>query len=99
MIEAASTPACGTGKSGGSENPAEHEPSGHALRQRHGESFFATLKLELADDRPLKDRDAARCAVFEYVEVFYNRVRMHSALDYRSPLQAEREYQPARPVS
>jgi putative transposase len=63
------------------------------------ESFFATLKLELADDRPFKDRDAARAAVFEYVEVFYNRIRMHSALGYRSPMQAERDYQPVRSVS
>jgi len=63
------------------------------------ESFFATLKLELTDDKPFKDREAARCAVFEYVELFYNRVRMHSALDYRSPAQAERDYQTARSVS
>lgn len=63
------------------------------------ESFFATLKLELTDDKPFKDRDAARSAVFEYVELLYNRVRMHSALGYRSPVQAEREYQPVRSVS
>lgn len=63
------------------------------------ESFFATLKLELMDDEPFESRDAARMAVFEYVELFYNRVRMHSALGYRSPMQAEREYQPVRSVS
>ncbi len=63
------------------------------------ESFFATLKLELMDDKPFESRDAARMAVFEYVELFYNRIRMHSALGYRSPMQAERKYQPVRSVS
>lgn len=63
------------------------------------ESFFATLKLELLDDRPFKTRDAARSAVFEYIEIFYNRDRMHSALDYRSPTQAEQQYQQVRSVS
>ena len=63
------------------------------------ESFFATLKLELMEDRPFKSREAARSAVFEYVELFYNRIRMHSALGYQSPLQAEREYQSVRLVS
>jgi putative transposase len=63
------------------------------------ESFFATLKLELMDDKLFEDREAARSAVFEYVELFYNRVRMHSALGYRSPMQAERDYQPVRSVS
>lgn len=63
------------------------------------ESFFATRKLELTDDKPFEDREAARGAVFEYVELFYNRVRMHSALGYRSPIQAERGYQTVRSVS
>lgn len=63
------------------------------------ESFFATLKLELLDDRPFKTRDAARSAVFQYIEIFYNRDRMHSALDYRSPTQAEQQYQQVRFVS
>jgi putative transposase len=62
------------------------------------ESFFATLKLELADDKPFQSREAARMAVFEYVELFYNRIRMHSALGYQSPVQVEREYQPVRSV-
>jgi putative transposase len=51
------------------------------------------------DDKPFEDREAARTAVFEYVELFYNRVRMHSALGYRSPVQAEWEYQRVRFVS
>lgn len=63
------------------------------------ESFFATLKLELLEGPAYATRDEARQAVFEYLEIFYNRVRMHSAIGYRSPLQAERDYQINRSVS
>jgi transposase InsO family protein len=44
------------------------------------ESFFSTLKLELAPDQAFATREAARLALFEYIEVFYNRLRMHSRL-------------------
>ena len=63
------------------------------------ESFCATLKHEIGDDRPFESREAARMAVFEYVELFYNRIRMHSALGYQSPVQAERNYLSVRLVS
>jgi putative transposase len=56
------------------------------------ESFFATLKRELVDrpDRaPWLTRAAARQALFEYIEGFYNRRRRHSALGYRSPAAYE----------
>jgi len=53
------------------------------------ESFFATLKTELVYRQPLPTRAAARHAVFEYIEVFYNRQRLHSALGYRSPAEYE----------
>ena len=49
------------------------------------ESFFATLKTELLAERPFPTRAAARQAVFDYVEVFYNRQRRHSALGYLTP--------------
>ena len=49
------------------------------------ESFFATLKKELIRDRVIETRDAARAEVFEYIEVFYNRQRAHSLLDYETP--------------
>lgn len=51
------------------------------------ESFFGTLKLELVPDAVF----AARLAVFEYIEVFYNRTRLHSALGYQSPAQYEEQ--------
>jgi transposase InsO family protein len=53
------------------------------------ESFFATLKTEMVYRQPLPTRAAARQAVFEYIEVFYNRQRLHSALGYRSPVEYE----------
>lgn len=53
------------------------------------ESFFSTLKLELAPGRAFLSREAARLAVFDYIEAFYNRTRMHSALGYQSPVQYE----------
>jgi len=49
------------------------------------ESFFATLKEELIYRGSWPTRAAARRAIFEYVEVFYNRQRLHSALGYLSP--------------
>lgn len=55
------------------------------------ESFFATLKWELADDADWSTRDEARTAVFEYIEVWYNRQRRHSSLGYRSPVAYERD--------
>jgi putative transposase len=54
------------------------------------ESFFGTLKVELVGDRVFPSRAAARTEVFEYVEVFYNRIRRHSSLGYVSPEEFER---------
>jgi transposase InsO family protein len=53
------------------------------------ESFFGTLKTELIYHRTYATRNEARLALFEYLEVFYNRKRRHSALDYRSPAEYE----------
>lgn len=53
------------------------------------ESFFSTLKSEGVPDKAFATREAARLAVFDYIEVFYNRTRMHSALQYQSPAQYE----------
>jgi putative transposase len=49
------------------------------------ESFFATLKKELIRDRALDTRAQARGEIFEYLEVFYNRQRAHSLLNYETP--------------
>jgi len=53
------------------------------------ESFFATLKGELLDRSKWPTRTGVRTAVFEYIEVWYNRRRRHSALGYLSPMQYE----------
>jgi len=53
------------------------------------ESLWSTLKRELVRPRPFATRERARAAVFEYIEAFYNRRRLHSALGYRSPEQFE----------
>jgi len=53
------------------------------------ESFFATLKRELIHFRTYRTRDEARTDIFEFVEVFYNRQRLHSALQYRTPAEFE----------
>jgi transposase InsO family protein len=53
------------------------------------ESFFATIKAELCHRLHFVTRSQARHAIFEYIEVFYNRERLHSTLDYRSPSEYE----------
>jgi transposase InsO family protein len=55
------------------------------------ESFFKTLKGELYGHRAFGSRREARTAIFEYIELFYNRVRLHSSLGYRSPAEYERQ--------
>jgi len=59
------------------------------------ESFFATLKTELVYRRRWSTRLELRNALFEYIESFYNRRRLHSALDYRTPAEVESEYRKA----
>ena len=53
------------------------------------ESFFATLKTELVHHRHYVTRAQAKTDIFEYLEVFYNRSRRHSALAYQSPVRFE----------
>jgi transposase InsO family protein len=53
------------------------------------ESFFGTLKTELVHHREYPDRDAARRDLFAYIEGYYNRQRIHSAIGYITPEQAE----------
>lgn len=56
------------------------------------ESFFATIKTELVNRRRWSSRLELRSAVFEYVEVFYNRRRLHSSIGYKTPAEAEKIY-------
>jgi transposase InsO family protein len=54
------------------------------------ESFFHTLKTEMTHFEQYETRNAARQSIFEWIEVFYNRQRLHSTLDYQSPAEYER---------
>jgi len=60
------------------------------------ESFFGRLKTELAPE-VFATRDQARAELFEYLEVFYNRVRRHSSLGFVSPTEFERAYHLSHP--
>ena len=56
------------------------------------ESFFASLKNEMYHREPFPTRARARFAVADYIEVFYNRKRLHSSLGYRTPAEAHRDH-------
>lgn len=53
------------------------------------ESFFSTLKVELVHQRRYETRQQAQAEIFEFIEVWYNRQRLHSSLGYRSPADYE----------
>ena len=55
------------------------------------ESFFKTLKRELINDRRYRSRDEARQEVFKYIELYYNRQRLHSKNGYMAPCDLERD--------
>ena len=61
---------------------------GDCLDNAPMESFFASLKKEHVHHTHFRTRAEARAAVFDYVEVFYNRQRLHSAVGYRTPVEA-----------
>lgn len=63
--------------------------SGNCYDNAYMESFFGSLKRELVYGERYHTREEARLSIFEYIEVFYNRIRRHSALGYRSPEQYE----------
>jgi putative transposase len=65
--------------------------AGECLDNAVAESFFATLKAELVDTRAWPTRAAARLAIFEWIEVWYNRQRRHSTLGYLTPVAHERQ--------
>ena len=66
--------------------------AGECLDNAVAESFFATLKAELVDTRAWPTRAAARTAIFEWIEVWYNRQRRHSTLGYLTPVAHEAQH-------
>jgi transposase InsO family protein len=57
------------------------------------ESFFGRLKSELVNEQKYQTRREARTSIFWYIEVFYNRIRLHSTLGYLTPTDFEAQYQ------
>lgn len=62
---------------------------GVCLDNAVAESFFSNLKNELVHHCDFASREAARAAIFDYIEVFYNRQRRHQSLNYLTPAQFE----------
>jgi putative transposase len=61
---------------------------GNCLDNAPMESFFASLKTEHVHPVRFRTREEAKAALFEYIEIFYNRQRLHSAIAYRTPAEA-----------
>ena len=53
------------------------------------ESFFHTLKVELVQENRYKTREMAKQSIFQYIESYYNRKRLHSAIGYNTPIALE----------
>jgi len=56
------------------------------------ESFWATLKRELTDDMTWESKAELEAALFEYIEIYYNRKRLHSSIDYITPEEYDLSY-------
>ena len=65
---------------------------GDAYDNAMAESFFASLETELIDRTVWRTHREARLAVFDWIEVFYDRVRRHSSLGYRPPAEFEEHH-------
>lgn len=63
------------------------------------ESFFKTLKVELVYQNNFKTIEQAQLAVFEYIEIWYNRKRLHSSLGYKTPMEVEQEFNKLKNVA
>ena len=66
---------------------------GNCYDNAQAESFFSRFKAELIEDGAFEDFDQARSEIFSYIEGYYNRVRLHSSLGYKNPLEFEQELQ------
>jgi transposase InsO family protein len=92
----------------GSQYASEHYQSELARHQMVGsmsgvgqcwdnaviESTFGRLKVELVHGEKYTTREQAKASIFEYIEVFYNRIRRHSTLEYKTPDEFERTHNP-----
>ena len=62
-------------------------------------SFFATLQIELLDNKTWDTRRELTQAIFEWIEAFYNSERRHSSLEYDSPTDYQHRHTPAQAVA
>ena len=67
---------------------------GNCLDNAPMESFFSPLKTEMVHRTKFQTRREAKAALFEYIEIFYNRQRRHSNIGYRTPAQARMDMMP-----
>jgi len=67
-----------------------HSRRANCYDNAFAESFFHTLKVEIVHRNKFKTRKEAMNAIFEYIEVWYNRQRLHSSLGYQTPIEYER---------
>ena len=61
--------------------------TGNCFDNAAAESFFATVKLEAVQGQVYTSHEHARQHLFDYIEVFYNRQRLHSSLDFQCPIE------------
>jgi transposase InsO family protein len=66
---------------------------GNCYDNAQAESFFSRFKAELIEGGTFEDVEQARSEIFSYIEGYYNRVRLHSGLGYKSPVEYEMELQ------
>jgi len=64
---------------------------GNCYDNAQAESFFSRFKTELLEGGVFEDVEQAKSEVFSYIEGYYNRVRLHSSLGYKSPIEFEAE--------
>lgn len=64
---------------------------GNCYENAQAKSFFSRFKAELIENGVFEDINQARLEIFSYIEGYYNRVRLHSSLGYKSPMEFERE--------
>jgi putative transposase len=72
---------------------------GDALDNAVAESFFATLECELLDRHHWPTRQRLRTALFDFIEIFYNRQRRHSTLGYHPPADYEQHHPSPAPAA
>lgn len=65
---------------------------GNCYDNAQAESFFSRFKTELIEGGAFEDLEQAHSEIFSYIEGYYNRIRLHSSLDYKSPIEFEAEW-------